>query len=167
MAELETLIKGKQDPGKRVKKLSEELKNLFSGDLLGKSSPVLSEDVEAEALEDILAFESIGRGTSMFEGLRQNGLELPHPDKLNEFQSQRKALEVLKALTKTGVFCVGFGGMSGRRLYRTLYHQTLWEGCYVKRHHPGTVTLIDLSRKTMRSELKRLLSGMMTRDTIH
>jgi len=167
MAEPGTLYKDKQDQGDRVKKLKEELKTLSSGDVVFRTSPVLSEDVEAEVLEDILAFESVGQGISMFEGLQKKGLELPHPDKLTEFQSQRKALEVLKELTEIGVFCIGFDGMSGRRLYRTLYHQTLWEGCYIKRRHPGAITLIDVSHKIPRSEMAWFLEGMMARDTIH
>ncbi|MDM7998149.1 MAG: hypothetical protein QUT30_20970 [Acidobacteriota bacterium] len=167
MAEAGTVYKEKQSKLDRVKKLKEELKTLSGGDAVFRASPVLSEQVEAEVLEDILAFESVGQGISMFEGLKQKGLDLPHPDKLNEFQSRRKALEVLKELTKIGVFCIGFDGMSGRELYRTLYHQTLWEGCYIKRRHPEAITLVDVSRKLPRSEMERFLDGMMARDTIH
>ncbi len=167
MADLGTLHRQNRERGDRIKKLKEELNNMFSGDVVFRSSPALTADVEAEVLEDILAFESVGKGISLFEGLQQNGLDLPHPDEMGEFQSQLKAMEVLKALAEIGIFCIGFNGMSGRKLYRTLWNQTLWEGCYVRKRHPGAITLIDVSRRMPRAEIQEFLDGLMKQSTIH
>jgi len=138
----------KTDPEQadRIKRLQENLKNICGRVFFG-NSPDLPADVQEKDLEDVLAFEAVGKGISLFEGLQNHGVDLPHPEKLDEKQSRRKAREVLNALADLRIFLAGIDGMSGCRLYRTLWEQTLWEGCYVKKRNPDAVTVIDVSRK--------------------
>jgi hypothetical protein len=151
----------------RIKKLQQDLSDLCGGMAIFKKSPALPAEVQESDLEDILAFESVGKGTSLFEGLQAHGLDLPQPEKLDERQSRRKAMEVLHALADLKIFLVGFDKMNGRELYRTLWHQTLWEGCYVKKRNPGSVTVIDVSHKMNPSEIQRYLDTLISRHTVH
>ena len=151
----------------RIQKLKEELNDFAGGGAEFKTSPTCPADVQESELEDILAFESVGKGISMFEGLQMHGMDLPPPGKLDEIESRRKALEVLHALADIRIFIIGFEKMSGRELYRTLWHQTLWEGCYVTKRHPRAITLIDVSRKMKRSEIQRYLDKLMQESVVH
>jgi hypothetical protein len=151
----------------RIEKLQEELNALSGGESIFKVSPECPPDLLESGLEDIVAFESVGSGTSLFEGLQTHGINLPRPDKLNEMESAKKVMEVLNALAELQIFLIGFDSMSARELYSTLYSQTLWEGCYVKKRHPGALTLIDVSHKMKRSEIQKYLDEMMKAGTIH
>ena len=151
----------------RIKKLQEDLNNLCGGDAIFKTSSACPADVQEAGLEDILAFESIGSGISLFEGLQRHGLDLPSPEKLDELQSQRKVMEVLNALADLRIFLIGFDEMNGREFYRTLWNQTLWEGCYVKKRHPGAITLIDVSHKMMQSEIQQYLANLIKETVVH
>jgi hypothetical protein len=151
----------------RIKKLQEDLNDLCGGRAVFQTSPAFPAEVQEEDLEDILAFESVGKGISLFEGLQMHGLDLPQPEKLGELQSRRKAMDVLHALADLKIFLVGFDKMNGRELYRTLWHQTLWEGCYVKKRHPGSVTVIDVSHKMSPSEIQRYIDTLIAKCTVH
>ena len=151
----------------RIKKLQEELNDLAGGDAVFGASPAFPADLQEDNLEDILAFESVGKGISLFEGLQMHGIDLPSPEKLDERQSRRKAVDVLNALADLQIFLIGFDDMSGRELYRTLWNQTLWEGCYVKKRHPGAITLIDVSHRMAQSEVQRYLDNMMKKSSVH
>jgi hypothetical protein len=122
--------------------------------------PEIPPDMRKIMLEDIMAFESVATGTSLFDGLRQHGLDLPHPETLNESQSLSKVHDIVVALADLQVFLVGYDNMSPQKLYRTLWSQTLWEGCYVRKRTPGAITLLDVSHKMSRSELKKYLEPM-------
>jgi hypothetical protein len=117
-------------------------------------------------LEDILAFESVGSGPSLFEGLERHGLRLPPPDELNERQIIDKVREVANALLELQIALVGFEAMSPRELYSTLWNQTLWEGCYFKKRNPGALTVIDVSRQMSPAEIESFLEAVMGRATI-
>jgi hypothetical protein len=151
----------------RIEKLQEELNILSDGDSIFKVSPECPPDVLESGLEDILAFESVGSGISLFEGLQMHGMDLPRPDKMNESQSAQKVMEVLKALADLQIFLIGFDEMSAREFYSNLYCQTLWEGCYVKKRHAGAMTLIDVSHKMLRSEIQQFLDNFMKVDSVH
>lgn len=143
----------------QTEQLEEKIRQLAGGDAIFWSSPDCPADVRRESLEAILAFESVGTGQSLFEGLQEHGIDLPHPDKLNEQQCADKAEQVILALFELQIILVGFEKMSPRELYSTLWHQTLWEGCYVDKRLPGAATIIDVSHSLPRSEvLKRLES---------
>ena len=150
----------------RIEKLESELNNLADGDALFWFHPDFPADVQEENLEDILAFESVSSGTSLFEGLQQHGLDLPHPEKLDEYQSACKVMEVLRALEELRIFLIGFDSMSACELYSTLWNQTLWEGCYVRKRHPGAITLIDVSHKMLRSDMLQFLEDLRKPDCI-
>jgi hypothetical protein len=159
---------GENDPGQtnRIQKLEEELNDLAGGDAVFWASPACPADVRESNLEDILEFESVGSGISLFEGLQQQGLDLPSPEKLDEFQSVRKVTEVLHALAAMRIFLIGFEEMTGREFYATLWNQTLWEGCYVRKRNPGAFTLIDVSHKMLQSELLQFLENLAKTDSI-
>ncbi len=151
----------------RIKKLRQDIRNLCGGKVIYKSPSAFPAEVQEMDLEDILAFENVGKGPSLFEGLQENGLALPHPAKLDESECRRKAEEIMLALAELRVFLLGFQGMTARELYRILWHQTLWEGCYVKKRYPGSVTLIDVSHKMSRREIQRQMERLMRAGTIH
>jgi hypothetical protein len=150
----------------RANRLEEELRGLADGDASFCKPKQCPEGFWESHLEDVLAFESVGSGTSLFDGLQQHGLDLPHPDKLNERESAKKVVEVLKALEELRVILVGCSNMSARQFYRTLWNQTLWEGCYVKKKHPGALTLIDVSHAMPRSEMLALLEEAAKAGTV-
>lgn len=156
-----------QDQAERIAMLQDELSLLSGSDSLCELPPDCPSDMVEAGLKDIIAFESVDSGISLFEGLQRNGVDLPRPEELNEKRSRRKVMEILKALVELGVFLVGFEEMNGRKLYATLWHQTLWEGCYVKRRHPGSVTLIDVSRRMPKSEMRQILKDLVATGTVH
>ncbi len=152
------------DPGQadRIRGLEEQLSRLSDGDFEGSYSPSCSDDVREAHLQDILAFESVGSAPSLFEGLEEHGLELPRPEQLDEEQSADKVLEIMDALSRQRVFLIGTDHLTARELYSKLFNQTLWEGCYIKRKHPDSMTMMDVSGG-FRSKMKRLLGGMLAK----
>jgi len=155
-----------QDQASRISSLEQELKNLCE-DAVSWSSGSLPPDTQQTNLEDVIAFESVGSRPSLFEGLQANGVELPPPDRLDEEQSAQKVKEVLHALSKIRVFLIGHDHMSAREFYGTLWHQTLWEGCFVEKRVPGALTIIDVSHKLPRSAVLEFLEGMKSAATVH
>jgi hypothetical protein len=143
----------------QLKDLDASTESHWSGDLPA--------DVKESNLEDILAFESVGSGPSLFEGLQERGIELPPPDQLNEPQCIQKVKEILHALSRIRVILVGFSHMSPVELYRTLWHQTLWEGCYVEKRNPGAVTFIDVSHQMSRSDWKEMMASMRANSAVN
>jgi hypothetical protein len=162
-------IKNAKNPDQkdRINKLQDELRDLSDGNFQYNAPPDVSPDVMESHLEDIRSFEALGSGPSLFEGLEQNGVRLPSPDKLNEFLSIRKVNEIFRALGKIGVYLFGFEEMTPCELYSKLWHETLWEGCYVKKRTPGAVTLIDVSHAMTRSELNECMERLMQPARIH
>ncbi len=141
-----------------IAELENKLKDLSDGEY-EKVGNVPSETRESH-LEDIVAFESVGSGPSLFQGLEQNGVNLPSPEKLDERQCVKKITEVFHALAKLGVLLVGYERMAPRELYSTLWNQTLWEGCYVKKRTLGAVTFMDVSHNMSRSDWKQFMKDL-------
>jgi hypothetical protein len=167
MGRLQTANETNPKQAGRIAKLRDKLRSLTDGHAVLKESPECSPDTLESSLEDILAFESVGSGPSLFEGLQAHGIDLPRPDSLNELQSAQKVMEVLKALADLQIFLIGFDEMSARQLYSILFSQTLWEGCYVKKRHPGAMTLIDVSHKMSQAEIQRYIDDIMKADRVH
>jgi len=151
---------------RRIGELEAELTNLSDGDAEFWSRPGFPANARESNLEDILQFESVGSGVSLFEGLQRIGMDLPPPEELDECQSERKAMEVVKALAALRIFLIGFDEMDGREFYSTLWHQTLWEGCYMKKRHPGAITLIDVSHKMLKSDMVKYLENLAKAESI-
>ena len=155
------------DQAKRIEELEDRLKRLTDGDAVFWSRPGSPADIRESNLEDVLAFESVGSGTSLFEGLQEHGLDLPQPEKLDERQSAEKVAEVLCALAALRVFLVGFDDLNAREFYSTLWNETLWEGCYVEKQNPGALTIIDVSHRMSRSEILQILEDMRKTASVH
>jgi hypothetical protein len=151
----------------RSVQLEEEIMRLAEGNAQFWKSEDCPPEVLESNLEDILNFESVGNGTSLFEGLRDNGIDLPHPDTLNEALSFRKVLEIFKALDELRIFLIGFENMSAKEVYSTLWNETLWEGNYVKKRHPAAFTIIDISHKMPRSEILATLEEIAKSCAVH
>jgi hypothetical protein len=150
----------RQKSTRRIEELEQELNRLADGDAESWNSESFPAETRESDLEDILAFESVGTGTSLFEGLQEHGVTLPAPEKLDDQQCADKAREVLHALARLRVFLFGFDDLTAREFYSTLWSQTLWEGCYVEKRNPGAITLIDVSHKMPRSEMLRCLEEL-------
>lgn len=151
----------------RAAELEDQLTRLADGDAAFWASPDLPDSVRISHLEDVLAFEAVGSGISLFQGLQERGVDLPPPDRLNERQSARKAMEVMRALARLRVCLVGFESMTPNEFYFTLYNQTLWEGCYVEKRSPGTVTLIDVSHGLSRQDWQRFPEKRRKSPSVH
>ena len=156
-----------QDQAKRIEELEDRLRRLAEGDAVFWSPPGTPAEIQESNLEDVLAFESVGSRTSLFEGLQGHGLDLPQPEKLDERQSAAKVAEVLYALAALRIFLVGFDHLNPREFYSTLWNETLWEGCYVEKRHPGALTIIDVSHRMSRSEILRTLEDMQKTASVH
>jgi hypothetical protein len=159
---------GAKDPEQaaRINKLKDELNDLSDGRAIVNTSSDAPLDLIESHLEDIVNFESVSSGISLFEGLQQHGMKLPPPETLNEFLSGRKVMEIFRALEKLRVFLIGFEEMSARELYSTLWNETLWEGCYVKKRNPGSITMIDVSHKMRQSDMQRYFDNLIKRHRI-
>jgi|GEM_PF-837933 len=155
------------DRGERVRELEGQLSRLADGDYESWGSPTCPDDLREAHLQDVLAFESVESGTSLFEGLQEHGLELPRPEQLDEEESADKVLEIVNALAGLGVFLIGFEHLTACELYSTLFNETLWEGCYIKRKHPGSITMIDVSHGIPRSGIRRWLKSMCAASAVH
>jgi hypothetical protein len=142
----------------RLVELEDKLRELSDGEF--ESAGNLPPEIRETYLEDVLSFESVSSGTSLFQGLEQHGVNLPAPEKLDEPRCIEKITEVLRALAGLRVFLVGFEHMAPREFYSTLYNQTLWEGCYVEKRIPGAMTIIDVSHSMSRSEWRRFMEDL-------
>jgi hypothetical protein len=151
----------------RIHELEEQLRRLSDGNVAFRMVNGCPPELHRAGLEDALAFESIESGISLFDGLQAHGLELPRPEALDERQSAKKVQEVVHALLELHIVIIGYEGMSAREFYKTLWNETLWEGCYVPKKYPGSVTIIDVSRSIPKSEILRHLDEMMREHSIH
>jgi hypothetical protein len=154
-------------PKKGIHELEEELRRLSDGNVAFRMINGCPPELRRAGLEDALAFESIESGISLFDGLQAHGLELPRPEVLDERQSAKKVEEVIFALLELHIVIIGFEGMSAREFYKTLWEETLWEGCYVPKKYPGSVTIIDVSRSIPKAEILKQLDEMMREHSIH
>jgi hypothetical protein len=151
----------------RPAQLEDELRQLQDGDAFFRTSQGFPSALRESYLEDILAFESIESGISLFDGLQQHGIELPHPEALDEEQSTSKAEQVVHALLDLQIILLGYEHMSARQFYWTLWNQTLWEGCYVQKKTPGALTIIDVSHSIPKSEIMAILEEVVKAGSVH
>ncbi len=151
----------------RTDALDDDLPRPPDGDAVFLAAADYPDEIRESDLEDILAFESVRSGPSMFEGLQQNGVKLPAPEELDEQGSAMKVVEVLRALMRLRIFLVGFDHMNAREFYSTLYHQTLWEGCYVRKRNPDALTIIDVSHSLSRSDIVKWLEDLNKGESVH
>jgi hypothetical protein len=150
----------------QIHELEKELSRLSEGNVVFRTVSGCSPEIRQAGLEDALAFESVESGISLFDGLQAHGMELPRPEILSEWQSAKKIEEIMHALLELHIILIGFERMSPRQFYRTLWHETLWEGCYVPKKYPGSVTVIDVSHAIPKSEIIRQLEEMMRENSI-
>jgi hypothetical protein len=144
----------------RIEELESQLQDLAGGEAVFKPAPGLSPEAREMELEDILAFESIGSGPSLFQGLQERGVDLPPPENLSERECLGKISEIVSALSRIRVFLLGFHHLPPAELYSTLWNETLWEACYVEKRNPNALTLIDVSHKMTKSEWLEFMKEM-------
>ncbi|RPI28528.1 MAG: hypothetical protein EHM61_04730 [Acidobacteria bacterium] len=142
----------------RIEEIEQELTRLADGDHESWIAPDYPLADRHAYMEDVLAFESVGSGPSLFEGLEAHGVSLPRPEDLDEDESLDKLREVVLALIDQGVFLIGFEHLSPRDFYSTLWNETLWEGCWVKRRNRKAITFMDVSHQLPRSEVMRYMA---------
>ncbi len=145
----------------RITQLEAELSRMADGDTSFWNREACPPEVRESHLGDVLAFESLSSGPSLFQGLQANGVALPPPKQLGESQCAEKVVEILKALACVQVFVVGFEHWSPKQAYTKFWEETLWEGCYVQKKTPGGITVIDASHSLTRSDFERLVGDMM------
>jgi len=149
-----------QDRQAAISGIEQRLFDISDGEISSWTSGAGSAAERRTYLEDALAFEAVGSGPSLFEGLEAHGVELPRPEELAEQQSLDKLREIVEALAGVRVFLIGFEHMAPSEFYATLWHETLWEGCYVEKRHPGAMTLMDVSHSIPRSEIMQYLKEL-------
>ncbi len=150
-----------------IRDLQDQLRREVDENAVFWTSDKCPTEVQESDLEDILAFESTGKGISLFLGLQEHGINLPRPEDLDEPQSISKIEEVLRALARLRIFLLGFENMSPREFYATLWNETLWEGCYVEKRNPGAMTLIDVSHRMSHADFKHLMEHMHKGTSVH
>src|SRR5688572_20814205 len=84
-----------------------------------------NDERDGEALRRYLDAIDDGPFTTDFKRLTTAGLELPHPDSLNDEQLARKLLEVIDALARMRTFITSTNHLSDRELYTRLWTDTL------------------------------------------
>lgn len=156
-----TVTSTMRDRSDRVRELEAELDQMADGDASFWNRRDCPSDLRESHLEDVRAFESLSSGPSLFEGLVANGVNLPPPEKLNQRQSAKKVLEILKALTRIQVVIIGFEHWSPKQAYAKFWQETLWEGCYVEKKTPGGLTVIDASHSLSRSDFERSIRELI------
>jgi hypothetical protein len=139
---------------------------MADGDFACWTSKDCPEDVRKTNTQDIIDFESVGTGTSLFEGLQEHGIDLPRPETLNEQQSAAKVVEVARALACLRIFLIGFEHMPPRKAYSRIWNETLWEGCYIEKRNPEACTFIDVSRSLPREDVLRFLKALSGCDSV-
>jgi hypothetical protein len=151
----------------RIAELEDDIQRMCDGNALFGSAPGCPEELRQSHLEDILAFESVESGKSLFLGLQENGVSLPKPELLDEAQSLEKVTEIVGALARVQVFLMGFEDQSAREIYATLWEHTLREGCYLENRPAGVVTVIDVFHTCSQSELSDFLEDLCRSGTVH
>lgn len=151
----------------RCAELQDELKRLKEGDAYFEAAPNCPPELRESHLKDILAFESVESGTSLFDGLQEHGIDLPHPETLDEERSASKVEQVVGALLDLQIILVGYEHMSARQFYWTLWNQTLWEGCYVRRKTKESFTVIDVSHSIPKSDIMAILEEAIKAGSVH
>jgi hypothetical protein len=151
---------GDSDCARHIGDLEEQLKRLSDGEAEFWAAPDCPQETRETDLEDILAFESVENGVSLFEGLQKHGLNLPPPEGVSEESSADKVAEILYHLARLRIFLVGYHEMTAREFYTTLWYQTLWEGCYIEKRNPAAITIIDVSHGLSRPEWKEMLEEL-------
>ncbi len=144
-----------------VTQLEAELKRLAEGDTSFWRSKDCPTELRKSHLEDVLSFESLTSGPSLFQGLQAKGVDLPAPEQLDETQSAEKIDEILRALARVQVFVIGFEHLSNKQAYSQFWNETLWEGCYVEKKTPGAMTVIDASHSLTRPDFERFVGDLM------
>ncbi len=119
-------------------------------------------------LQDIIAFESVDQGPTLFEGLQERGVALDPPELLTDAQCAERSIQITNELAEVGVFLFGHEYMAPRDFYSTLWHHTLREGCYLKRRHsPASVVMIDVSRQIPREVMQSFLEFLQGGGSVH
>jgi hypothetical protein len=155
-----------KERNQRIQQLESELQRLAGGEAVFKPAPGLSPEAREADLEDVLAFESVGSGPSLFEGLLERGLDLPPPEKLSDRECLKKISEIYSALSRIRIMLLGYHHMEPRELYSTLWQETLWEACYVEKRNPNAITLIDVSHMMTKSDWLDMMKAMESGTTI-
>ncbi len=83
-------------------------------------------------------------------------MSLPPPESLDEGQSIREIDEIMLR-----IFLIGFENMTPREFYSTLWIETLWEGCYMKKRNRGAATFMDVSHSLSHSEIRKCLDDLV------
>jgi hypothetical protein len=152
----------------RIERLESALRDLSDGEFVSSHGPGTSVEEREAYLQNVLAFESVNEGISLFQGLQKHGLELPRPETLTDRECAEKSMEIAQALmVRQRVFLIGFQHMSPRELYTTLWNETLWEGCYLEGRDPAFVTAIDVSHQMSRSEVMACMRELQRAATVH
>ena len=81
---------------------------------------------QEEFLEHILFMEGVEE-RPLFDQLEHGGVQLPHPEKLEEPQLRKKLWEVIRAMALLGHYLSSTDHLSDRQLYETLWHDILRE----------------------------------------
>jgi hypothetical protein len=81
---------------------------------------------QEEFLEHILFMEGVGE-RPLFDQLENGGVQLPHPENLEEPQIHAKLWEVIHAMALLGHYLSNTDHLSDRQLYETLWNDILRE----------------------------------------
>ncbi|TAL48301.1 MAG: hypothetical protein EPN89_07230 [Methylovulum sp.] len=116
---------------------------LVDGGLPFYESEDLPEALREQFMDYITAFEE-AEWVTAFDVLVQGGLELPHPDELDNSQLAAKLWEVVRGLAMLRMFLYNTDHLSDRELYEELWHELLREEGPLLPFNSDTACHIDL-----------------------
>jgi hypothetical protein len=122
------LIKTKEDVDRQehIQDLQRKAEEFVGGELSFFESEEMSQDLQEQFWERVVAFEKAECITS-FDLLVQGGMELPAPEELDGSQVTAKLWEVIRGLTMLRMFLYNTNHLSDRELYEELWHEVLRE----------------------------------------
>jgi hypothetical protein len=125
----------------RINELTEQVNAL--GAAAGSVSPDCPPEVHEGFLSNIITFEKAPLAAH-FDRLAAEGVDLPHPDSLDDAALTAKLWEVIHALAAMDTFLDRTNHLSDRELYGDLWHSVLRDEYQVMPRGCGFVWVLDI-----------------------
>ncbi len=126
-----------------IKDLRQQVEELAGGEVISMGEGSSSPEIEEKFLEYVLDYEQ-GDHPQLFDILTEAGLDLPHPDKLEDELLNKKLWELIHGLSLHGAFLYNTNHLSDRELYEELWYDILREECFIQPENPNGAYHIDL-----------------------
>ncbi|NWG13845.1 MAG: hypothetical protein HXY20_09955 [Acidobacteria bacterium] len=133
----------REDLERRIRELKEKLQRLAGGTArfgLSKACPL---DIQEKFLEHVLRYEQT-TPVPLFEVLTRNGVRMPPPETMDDFQLRAKLWEVIHRMAMLGAYLENTDHLSDRELYRRLWAEILHDPLVLMPEDPNYTNHCDL-----------------------